>query len=129
MKQSRSSRAAWLTASVALLGLAAPLSVSPPAAAAPSPPALHWSRCAGDGLDARQQCASLKVPMDYADPGGRTIDIAVSRGSRTSSAQCSVCKTRTLSSARSAVRYCLSRITNVAMPTLFAWLRAARSSS
>ncbi|MGW7824541.1 alpha/beta hydrolase [Streptomyces puniciscabiei] len=79
MKQSRSLRAAWLTVSAALLGLATALSVSPPATAVPSSPALHWTRCAGDGLDARQQCASLKVPMDYADPGGRTIDIAVSR--------------------------------------------------
>ncbi|MFJ6903271.1 alpha/beta fold hydrolase [Streptomyces griseoluteus] len=79
MKQSRTLRAAWLTVSTALLGLATPLSVSAHATAAPLSPAFHWTRCAGDGLDPRQQCASLKVPMDYADPGGRTIDIAVSR--------------------------------------------------
>ncbi|MGW1534103.1 alpha/beta hydrolase [Streptomyces aureus] len=79
MKQRRSLRTACLTLSAALLGLAVPLSVSPPATAAPASPALRWTACAGDGLDARQQCASLTVPMDHADPGGPTIDIAVSR--------------------------------------------------
>ncbi|MFE6359677.1 alpha/beta hydrolase [Streptomyces sp. NPDC057806] len=41
--------------------------------------ALEWSACDGKGLDPRQQCATVPVPMDYADPGGRTIDIAISR--------------------------------------------------
>ncbi|MFI7399428.1 alpha/beta hydrolase [Streptomyces sp. NPDC049541] len=40
---------------------------------------LTWTRCAGSGLDPRQQCATLEVPMDYGHPGGPTIDIAVSR--------------------------------------------------
>ncbi|MCW8381311.1 alpha/beta hydrolase [Streptomyces justiciae] len=42
-------------------------------------PALEWEKCAGTGLDPRQQCATLHVPMDYADPGGPSIEIAVSR--------------------------------------------------
>ncbi|MER7573786.1 alpha/beta hydrolase [Streptomyces sp. NPDC126514] len=41
--------------------------------------ALEWSACEGKGLDPRQQCATVPVPMDYADPGGRTIDIVISR--------------------------------------------------
>ncbi|MEU6380452.1 alpha/beta hydrolase [Streptomyces sp. NPDC046909] len=49
------------------------------AAAAESGPALDWKPCTGSAVDPRQQCASLQVPMDYADPGGRKISIAVSR--------------------------------------------------
>ncbi|WP_037675756.1 alpha/beta hydrolase [Streptomyces griseus] len=71
-----------LAASVTVLGLAAPLTGS---ASASSPsalgaaPALRWTACAGSAPDARQRCATLKVPMDYARPGGRTIDLVVSR--------------------------------------------------
>jgi pimeloyl-ACP methyl ester carboxylesterase len=36
----------------------------------------QWTSC---GLDARQECASVSVPVDYADPGGPRIDLAVSR--------------------------------------------------
>jgi pimeloyl-ACP methyl ester carboxylesterase len=38
--------------------------------------ALHWQACSGQlaGL----QCASLQVPLNYADPGGRKITIALS---------------------------------------------------
>jgi pimeloyl-ACP methyl ester carboxylesterase len=37
---------------------------------------LHWQACSGQlaGL----QCASLQVPLNYADPGGRKITIALS---------------------------------------------------
>ncbi|MFG2134323.1 alpha/beta hydrolase [Streptomyces sp. NPDC048751] len=70
-----------LAASVTVLGLTAPLTGT--ASASPSAhgasPALHWTDCAGGSLDPRQQCATLKVPMDYAHPGGRTIDLAISR--------------------------------------------------
>ncbi|MFJ7495912.1 alpha/beta hydrolase [Streptomyces sp. NPDC097727] len=38
----------------------------------------RWQRCDA-GSPATFQCATLKVPLDYADPGGRRIDIAVSR--------------------------------------------------
>ncbi|MFI5527246.1 alpha/beta fold hydrolase [Kitasatospora sp. NPDC051853] len=39
---------------------------------------LRWERCDFDGT-AKLECAKVEVPLDYADPGGRTIDIAVSR--------------------------------------------------
>jgi pimeloyl-ACP methyl ester carboxylesterase len=40
----------------------------------PSVTPLTWTPCNGD-----LQCASLVVPVDYADPGGPTISIAVER--------------------------------------------------
>ncbi|MFC4502832.1 MULTISPECIES: alpha/beta hydrolase [Streptomyces] len=71
----RTARAAWLAASAVLLSLTAPLT----AAATTSPPALRWSECAGQGLDPRQRCATVEVPLDHADPSGPTIDVVISR--------------------------------------------------
>ncbi|MFJ5259638.1 alpha/beta hydrolase [Streptomyces sp. NPDC088387] len=69
--------ATLIAASGLLLGLTGPVAAS---AATPSGPApLDWKKCSGEGLDPRQECATLEVPMDYARPGGPTIDIAVSR--------------------------------------------------
>jgi pimeloyl-ACP methyl ester carboxylesterase len=43
-----------------------------------SPPgALAWHGCAQ--IAPKLQCASLKVPLDYRNPGGRTITLALSR--------------------------------------------------
>jgi pimeloyl-ACP methyl ester carboxylesterase len=45
--------------------------------------ALDWRPCPqggfGDGEDPRQECALLAVPLDYSNPGGETIHVAVSR--------------------------------------------------
>ncbi|MFF3122905.1 alpha/beta hydrolase [Streptomyces sp. NPDC057908] len=38
----------------------------------------RWQRCDA-GSPATYQCATLKVPLDYSDPDGKKIDIAVSR--------------------------------------------------
>ena len=38
-------------------------------------PALHWTPCEDEGLE----CATARVPLDYANPHGRTIDIALIR--------------------------------------------------
>ncbi|MDL5201488.1 alpha/beta hydrolase [Streptomyces sp. ALI-76-A] len=75
MKQTtrNASLAATTATAAVLLGLTAPVTASAAA------PALAWTTCAGTGLDPRQQCATLKVPMNYADPGGPKIDMAVSR--------------------------------------------------
>ncbi|MFF0782870.1 alpha/beta hydrolase [Streptomyces sp. NPDC003720] len=62
--------------STALLAVTAPVTAS--VAASPSE-GLAWSTCGGSGIDSRQQCATLRVPMDYADPDSPLIDIAVSR--------------------------------------------------
>ena len=41
-----------------------------------TPAALAWSACAdADGWE----CATLPVPLDYADPNGPTIDLALTR--------------------------------------------------
>ncbi|MFG2830830.1 alpha/beta hydrolase [Streptomyces sp. NPDC048434] len=55
--------------------------VSPPARAqAPGTtgPALAWGPCAEPGL-AGQECAELPVPLDYRDPDGPQLTLAVSR--------------------------------------------------
>ncbi|MFE0171125.1 alpha/beta hydrolase [Streptomyces sp. NPDC059002] len=75
--------AALLAASAAALGLTATLTSPLTATAAPSGAAggaaLKWAPCEGRGIDARQECATVEVPMDYADPGGKKIGIAISR--------------------------------------------------
>ncbi|MFI7348005.1 alpha/beta hydrolase [Streptomyces sp. NPDC049936] len=68
--------AALVGVSIALLGITAPLTAS--AATADPAGTLTWTDCGG-GADPRQQCATLQVPMDYADPNSPRIDIAVSR--------------------------------------------------
>ena len=43
-------------------------------------PAIDWGKCANPALTARKaQCGFLEVPLDYADPTGRKIKLAVSR--------------------------------------------------
>ncbi|MEU0925178.1 alpha/beta hydrolase [Streptomyces malaysiensis] len=37
-----------------------------------------WQRCEAD-LPAEYQCATIKVPLDYRIPGGKRIDMAISR--------------------------------------------------
>ena len=76
------------TRSLALTAVPAALLVTllPPltaGAAVPGPaprPSLTWGPCAGaSGADPRQECATLRVPMDHADPDGPQISLAVSR--------------------------------------------------
>jgi hypothetical protein len=55
-----------------------------PAVAAAAADGLSWRPCSAvahgwDPEDRRTECALLPVPVDYADPGGPKIDIAVSR--------------------------------------------------
>ncbi|MFI7410335.1 alpha/beta hydrolase [Streptomyces sp. NPDC049627] len=75
MKQITKSATLIAAASAVVFGLVTPLTAS----ATGAPASLKWTKCEGEGLDPRQQCATVSVPMDYADPGGRKIDIAVSR--------------------------------------------------
>ncbi|MEW1872352.1 alpha/beta hydrolase [Streptomyces caelestis] len=52
----------------------------PPLTAQAAPASLDWGPCAGTaGADPRQECATLRVPMDHADPDGPQISLAVSR--------------------------------------------------
>ncbi|MFJ7073164.1 alpha/beta hydrolase [Streptomyces sp. NPDC098781] len=75
MKQITKSAALIAAASGVVFGVVTPLTASADGGPAP----LKWTKCAGDGLDRRQECATVSVPMDYADPDGPKIDIAVSR--------------------------------------------------
>ncbi|MEU8763616.1 alpha/beta hydrolase [Streptomyces sp. NPDC048659] len=43
----------------------------------------RWTRCEAEG-PASYECATIKVPLDYARPGGRTLDLAISRVKATS---------------------------------------------
>ncbi|MGJ3190352.1 alpha/beta fold hydrolase [Paenarthrobacter sp. FR1] len=41
---------------------------------------LQWAACADEALAASgTECAMVTVPLDYADPGGKTISVAISR--------------------------------------------------
>ncbi|GAB7046224.1 alpha/beta hydrolase [Catenuloplanes indicus] len=62
-----------------LLGMAGALIAMPPATAAP---ALHWAACPADAAInplVAVQCATVPVPLDYADPDGEQIEIMISR--------------------------------------------------
>ena len=67
-------RARWALAIVG--ALSAMLVAASPAGARPQPsvPTLKWTEC-GDGVE----CATAKVPRNYARPHGRKIEIAVAR--------------------------------------------------
>ncbi|KOV68611.1 hypothetical protein ADL00_12775 [Streptomyces sp. AS58] len=75
MKQITRNTALVATAAAVLAGPSSP----PAASAAPAVRPLEWGRCAGPDLDPRQRCATVEVPMDYADPAGPRIGIVVSR--------------------------------------------------
>jgi pimeloyl-ACP methyl ester carboxylesterase len=61
---------ALLVALVATLAVASPVGANPP----PVVPTLTWTDC-GEGV----QCATAKVPRDYAKPHGPKIEIALAR--------------------------------------------------
>ncbi|AQS69699.1 alpha/beta hydrolase [Streptomyces pactum] len=71
--------AALLGVSTALLAATAPVTASAATGGPPGTEPLAWTACEGATVDPRQRCATLQVPMDYSDPGGPRIDIAVSR--------------------------------------------------
>ncbi|GLF94996.1 alpha/beta hydrolase [Streptomyces yaizuensis] len=39
---------------------------------------VDWRSC-GEGIPATARCATLTMPLDYRDPGGRTVDVEISR--------------------------------------------------
>jgi pimeloyl-ACP methyl ester carboxylesterase len=59
--------------------VAAALLVPIPAQATGPRPAPTWGACPVPGPDPRQQCATIRVPLDYRRPHGRTIEITISR--------------------------------------------------
>ena len=67
---------------LAVLLFAAVLPLPAPASAATEGPGPAWGDCppsrVGAEPDPRMRCATVRVPLDYRAPGGRTIDIVVS---------------------------------------------------
>ncbi|MEU3532314.1 alpha/beta hydrolase [Streptomyces murinus] len=74
-------RAAVLCAAAAVL--AGSVTGAPARAAATAP--LTWKKCATDDYPTLE-CASLKVPLDHANPAGRQITLALSRVPHTAAA-------------------------------------------
>ncbi|MFD7643749.1 alpha/beta hydrolase [Kitasatospora sp. NPDC059795] len=66
--------AALAAATTVLLGLTAPLATGAPAPARPA-----WGACAGGAPDGRQLCAEVTVPVDYRQPDGPSLTLAISR--------------------------------------------------
>ncbi|GLV96506.1 alpha/beta hydrolase [Streptomyces lavendulae] len=60
------------------LSAVVPAAATAPGAGAPLPK-LAWHPCAKPGGPATQECADLPVPLDYANPHGPQITVAVSR--------------------------------------------------
>ncbi|WP_249265941.1 MULTISPECIES: alpha/beta hydrolase [unclassified Pseudonocardia] len=59
------------------VGTATPAVAAP---AAPAAPAIAWGPCSTPSLTtAGAECGFLTVPLDHADPGGETVQLAVSR--------------------------------------------------
>ncbi|MEU0503523.1 alpha/beta hydrolase [Nocardia sp. NPDC005998] len=63
-----------LLAATAVAATALPLTST-----AAQPQALQWGPCPKDVAGTVLECATLKVPLDYNNPDGRQIDLAVSR--------------------------------------------------
>jgi pimeloyl-ACP methyl ester carboxylesterase len=81
----------FLAVAAAASVLAGGLAAAAPAVAGTATPAaagaLKWGKCAESDLrQAGAACAMLSVPLNYSDPTGATIKIAVSRIKHTSSA-------------------------------------------
>lgn len=81
-----------LTVATALLAWAAPAHTAAADSTAPEPAlqpfysqTLEWGPCPGGS--ARAQCATLTVPLNYDDPSGRTIDLALLRMPATGTSQ------------------------------------------
>ncbi|MEU5400718.1 alpha/beta hydrolase [Streptomyces sp. NPDC005963] len=72
-----STPALLLALSATLTGVVSPAAQAAPTA--PAPRALLWENCARAGGPETQECATLSVPLDYRDPGGKRISLAVSR--------------------------------------------------
>lgn len=62
-----------------MLVAAAALTAVPAAASASAAGALDWGECPPDSVDLGQECATVSVPVDYANPAGGRISLAVSR--------------------------------------------------
>ncbi|MFI6373646.1 alpha/beta hydrolase [Streptomyces sp. NPDC050546] len=65
--------------SLALAATAVAATVSPGVSVAAAPDTVRWGPCSEKAASSRLECATLEVPLDYRDPDGRRIEIAISR--------------------------------------------------
>jgi hypothetical protein len=76
MRQTR--RALSLALALTVTAVVA-VTVNSGVSAAAVPDTVRWGPCPERGAAPRLECSTLEVPLDYRDPGGRQIEIAVSR--------------------------------------------------
>src|SRR4051812_19649511 len=65
--------------SVALAAAAVAAAVVPGAAAAETSGEVRWGPCPEDVAAPGLECSTVEVPLDYRNPGGQQIEIAISR--------------------------------------------------
>jgi pimeloyl-ACP methyl ester carboxylesterase len=65
----------WMTTAVAAAATGTMLAL-PQAEAAST---IRWGACPTTPVDPRQECGTVRVPLDYRQPAGRQISIAISR--------------------------------------------------
>ncbi|MFD5037137.1 alpha/beta hydrolase [Streptomyces sp. NPDC087894] len=75
-----------VTAAAVALAVLPDLSVATPGTAATTPDTVRWGPCSeksaaspGEAASSRLECSTLEVPLDYRNPDGRQIDVAISR--------------------------------------------------
>ncbi|MFJ9590836.1 alpha/beta hydrolase [Streptomyces acidicola] len=67
------------TLSFALAATAVAATAVPGVSLATTPDTVRWGPCPEDIASPRLECSTLEVPLDYRNPGGRQIEIAISR--------------------------------------------------
>ncbi|RMB80185.1 alpha/beta hydrolase [Streptomyces shenzhenensis] len=67
------------TLSLALAATALAVTALPGVSVAATPDTVRWGPCPEDIASPRLECSTLEVPLDYRDPDGRQIEIAISR--------------------------------------------------
>ncbi|GAA1755911.1 alpha/beta hydrolase [Luedemannella helvata] len=81
MRRLRPMAAALSAAAIVVTALPAPAHAAAPARG--KAPGIAWGECPPPPPDSyrdpRQECATVKVPLDYRKPHGRTIDVEISR--------------------------------------------------
>ncbi|WP_103517853.1 alpha/beta hydrolase [Streptomyces sp. SM10] len=78
--------ATTVTAAAAALTVLPEVSVATPGTAVTTPDTVRWGPCSekktpspGKAASSRLECSTLEVPLDYRNPDGRQIDVAISR--------------------------------------------------
>ncbi|MGI5231802.1 alpha/beta hydrolase [Actinoallomurus sp. CA-142502] len=67
------------TLSLALAATAVAVTAIPGVSLATTPDTVRWGPCPEDIASPRLECSTLEVPLDYRDPAGRQIEMAISR--------------------------------------------------